>query len=95
MAVAFGELPPFDETAAAALAAAPPLLFQAALRALEPGAPFRQVSAAAGTATGLNGPALFKPLRAALTGRLDGPDLGALVPVMDAERVRSRLARFA
>jgi glutamyl-tRNA synthetase len=38
---------------------------------------------------------LFKPLRAALTGRLDGPELGALLPVMGLERVRSRLARFA
>ena len=71
------------------------MLFQTALRALEPGAGFRQISAAAGAATGLKGPALFKPLRAALTGRLDGPDLGALLPVMDTAAVRSRLARFA
>jgi glutamyl-tRNA synthetase len=95
VAVAFGELPSLDEAALAIIRAAPPLLFQAAHRAVEPGGTFRQVSAAAGTATGLKGPALFKPLRAALTGRLDGPDLGALLPVMDDAVARSRLARFA
>ncbi len=95
VAVVFGELPPLDEAALAIVRAAPALLFQTALRAVEPGAAFRQISAAAGAATGLKGPALFKPLRAALTGRLDGPDLGALLPVMGEASVRSRLARFA
>ncbi|MCI0400370.1 MAG: glutamate--tRNA ligase [Gammaproteobacteria bacterium] len=39
----------------------------------------------------LRGKALFAPLRAALTGRADGPELKALFPLMGPERVRSRL----
>jgi glutamyl-tRNA synthetase len=93
--VTFGEPPQPDVPARAALAGAPPLLFQAALRALEAGAGFREMSAAAGAESGLKGPALFKPLRAALTGRLDGPELGALLPAMGSARARARLARFA
>jgi len=34
-------------------------------------------------ASGLNGPQFFKPLRMAITGRLDGPDLAALLALMD------------
>jgi len=34
------------------------------------------------SASGLNGPQFFKPLRLALTGRLDGPDLAALLALM-------------
>jgi glutamyl/glutaminyl-tRNA synthetase len=93
--IAFGDLPEPDDAARAALAAAPAALFTSALEAFAPGVAFRQISTAVGAATGLKGPALFKPLRAALTGRLDGPDLGALLPVMAPEVVRSRLARFA
>ena len=41
------------------------------------------------------GRALFRPLRAALTGTLDGPELGALRALMGPERVRRRLASAA
>jgi glutamyl/glutaminyl-tRNA synthetase len=40
-------------------------------------------------------PALFKPLRAALTGRLSGPELGSLLRAMPDGTARQRLARFA
>lgn len=42
-------------------------------------------------ATGRKGAAFFMPLRAALTGRLHGPELGPLLSVMPVERVRARL----
>lgn len=41
--------------------------------------------------TGVKGKALFQPLRAALTGELDGPELARLLPLMGAERARRRL----
>lgn len=39
------------------------------------------------------GPALFKPLRAALTGRLDGPDLSGVFALLTPERIKTRLER--
>ena len=41
--------------------------------------------------TGVKGRALFQPLRAALTGELEGPELARLLPLMGAERARRRL----
>ncbi|AHJ68771.1 glutamate--tRNA ligase [Granulibacter bethesdensis] len=38
-----------------------------------------------------SGRALFRPLRLALTGEEHGPELAALLPLMGAERVRTRL----
>ncbi len=46
-------------------------------------------------ATGRKGAAFFMPLRAALTGRLHGPELAPLLAAMPAERVRARLLQFA
>ena len=45
--------------------------------------------------TGAKGKNLFLPLRAALTGRLDGPDLGTLYRVLDTHRLHRRLAEFS
>ncbi len=39
------------------------------------------------------GKALFQPLRAAFTGRLDGPELAALYPLIGAARLRRRLEK--
>jgi glutamyl-tRNA synthetase len=46
-------------------------------------------------ATGRKGAAFFQPLRAALTGRLHGPELAPLLAAMPPERARERLLRFA
>lgn len=46
------------------------------------------------TATGAKGKAIFEPLRAALTGELDGPELGKILPLIGAQRVAER-ARHA
>ncbi|MBM3517423.1 MAG: glutamate--tRNA ligase, partial [Alphaproteobacteria bacterium] len=42
--------------------------------------------------TGKRGRALFRPLRLALTGREDGPEMRTLLPLIEEERVRARLA---
>jgi nondiscriminating glutamyl-tRNA synthetase len=80
--------------AQAAIASAGAGLFAAA-SAAAPDNDFAAISAAAKNATGLKGPALFKPLRAALTGRLDGPELASLLTTMPAGLAQRRLARFA
>ena len=41
--------------------------------------------------TGAKGKALFHPLRAALTGELDGPEMAQLVMLLTVERIRMRL----
>jgi glutamyl-tRNA synthetase len=43
-------------------------------------------------ATGTRGKALFMPLRLALTGTDHGPELRVLLPMLDRERARARLA---
>jgi glutamyl-tRNA synthetase len=43
--------------------------------------------------TGLAGKPLFQPLRAALTGELDGPEMARLLPLIGVERARERLQR--
>jgi nondiscriminating glutamyl-tRNA synthetase len=45
--------------------------------------------------SGAKGKALFMPLRAVLSGRLDGPEIGKLYQALTAERVKKRLAEFA
>lgn len=44
--------------------------------------------------TGAKGKALFMPLRAAMTGRLDGPELGTIYRLLDPHRLHRRLAEF-
>jgi glutamyl-tRNA synthetase len=46
------------------------------------------------TATGAKGKGLFMPLRAAFTGRHDGPELGLLYRVIEPHRLHRRLAEF-
>lgn len=41
--------------------------------------------------TGARGKALFHPLRAALTGELDGPEMAQLVSLLPVQRMRARL----
>ena len=47
------------------------------------------------TASGRKGRALFHPLRLALTGRENGPELAALLPLIGPARVKGRLAGSA
>jgi glutamyl-tRNA synthetase len=53
------------------------------------------IVAAVRAATGRKGAALYMPLRLALTGRSDGPELAPLLKAMPPGKARERLARFA
>lgn len=66
--------------------------FDIARRALEKhGTDFKAVSAMVKQDTGLAGKALFQPLRAALTGELDGPEMAKLLPLIGPERAHRRI----
>ena len=52
---------------------------------------FKALSDEIKTSTGAKGKALFQPLRAALTGELDGPEMARLLPLITAPRARQRL----
>ncbi len=56
---------------------------------------WRAWTAAVGQASGTKGRALFHPLRLALTGEEQGPEMAALLPLLGRERVAARLARAA
>ncbi|MGH8502639.1 MAG: glutamate--tRNA ligase [Gammaproteobacteria bacterium] len=66
--------------------------FQAALAQLPP-APedFRAYARSVGEAAGVQGKALFMPLRAALTGALHGPEMARVFPLIGIARARARL----
>jgi nondiscriminating glutamyl-tRNA synthetase len=53
------------------------------------------IVAAVRAASGRKGAALYMPLRLALTGRTDGPELAPLLKAMPPGKARERLARFA
>jgi nondiscriminating glutamyl-tRNA synthetase len=53
------------------------------------------IAAAARAASGRKGAALYMPLRLALTGRTDGPELAPLLKALPPGTARERLARFA
>ncbi|OYV37518.1 MAG: glutamate--tRNA ligase [Rhodospirillales bacterium 20-64-7] len=73
-------------------------VLRAALQAL-PEAPFGPDSwkgwtAAIAAATGAKGRALYHPLRLALTGEEQGPEMAALLPLIGRDRVVARLRAF-
>jgi len=70
--------------------------FEFARRAVEKhGTDFRAVSQMVKQDTGLAGKSLFQPLRAMLTGELDGPELARLLPLIGVDRARQRIAQSA
>ncbi len=84
---------PVDATC---LAEAGPAFFRAALAAWEETGPeLGALAAALRARTGRKGAALYMPLRVALTGRHDGPELAPLLRAIPPERVRARLAARA
>jgi len=56
---------------------------------------WRRWTTALAAATGRKGRALYRPLRLALTGEEEGPDMAALLPLIGRERAARRLARAA
>lgn len=91
--IVFGEALSLNETARAAICAAPAGFFDHAAAAVTAhGVDFKAVSGYIKDHAGAKGKALFGPLRAALTGELDGPELGALLPLMGPARLQQRFA---
>ena len=72
-----------------------PALLEAAAEALPPepwdGSTWKAWTDAVKAATGRKGRELFMPLRLALTGRSDGPELARLLPLIGPDRVSRRL----
>ncbi|MCU0758572.1 MAG: glutamate--tRNA ligase [Steroidobacteraceae bacterium] len=94
--VVFGEPPPPDAAAQAILREAGAAFFAAAAAASEHHArDWPALVAAVKAATGRKGPALFKPLRCALTGLDHGPELAPLLRLMPDGKARERLSRYA
>jgi len=68
--------------------------FDIARRAIEKhGTDFKAFSQMVKQDTGLSGKALFQPLRATLTGELDGPEMAKLLPLIGKERAHRRIAQ--
>jgi glutamyl-tRNA synthetase len=81
---------PVNPDAEEALREAGPEFFRAAATAWSAGEP-GNFTARLRQATGRKGRGLFHPLRVALTGETDGPELGRLIPLLGVARVAERL----
>lgn len=92
--VIFGQPDEFEPQALAAIREGGEAFFGAALALIgQPGADFKSAVKALGQATGKKGPALFMPLRAALTGFTHGPELAPMLALLPVEEVQARLVR--
>src|SRR6185503_19619789 len=95
-AVVFGPSPQLDESALARVREAGPQFFRAAADAARAsGGNLDAIVEAVKRATGAVGQALWKPLRLALTGATEGPELAPLLRAIPATTITDRLSRFA
>ncbi|MGH8378389.1 MAG: glutamate--tRNA ligase [Gammaproteobacteria bacterium] len=82
----------YDEAAVTTLEAVHGNFFGQALACFKQlPAEFRPFAKAVGAATGLSGKNLFMPLRAALTGRIHGPEMDRLWPLIPSAHIEQRL----
>jgi glutamyl-tRNA synthetase len=86
----YAEPVPCTEEARAAIVAAGAEFFATAAEACAPGQSFEALAGALAAATARRGRALYLPLRAALTGATDGPELARVYALLGA-RARARL----
>jgi len=94
VAVLQGGAPPLEAEAAACVEAAGPAFFAAAVGCVHHlPHDFTAFARDLTDATGQRGRALFQPLRAALTGRLAGPEIPRLMTLIGQERIRQRFER--
>jgi nondiscriminating glutamyl-tRNA synthetase len=94
--VLFGELSPLPDDLAQRVKHAGPGFFRAALEVLEATGPdLPALARGIRKQTGRKGAELFMPLRIALTGRGDGPELGPLLAALPPSTLRNRLAAHA
>ena len=90
--VVHGELPPLGAEERRIVDAAGADFFSAALKASEQAnGDLKLITQRLKEQTGRKGPALFMPLRVALTGREHGPELALLLKLMSPETLRQRL----
>jgi nondiscriminating glutamyl-tRNA synthetase len=95
MEIIFGAPPQLAAAEAEVVRSAGTSYFLAAAQAADERADLAAILAAVRAATGRTGAALYKPLRLALTGRPQGPELAPLLKAMPLGKARERLARFA
>jgi glutamyl-tRNA synthetase len=93
--VVFGAAPALDESSMARVREAGPQFFRAAAAAAATGGKLDAIVNAVKAATGAKGQALWKPLRLALTGTPEGPELAPLLLAMPDSAIHDRLNRFA
>jgi len=94
--IVFSDTLTISHPAHEAITAAGEEFFDVARRALEKhGTNFKAVSEMLRQTLSITGKSLFQPLRAALTGELDGPEMAKLLPLIGVERARERVSRFA
>jgi glutamyl-tRNA synthetase len=93
--VVFGPSPALDEHSLARVREAGPQFFQAAAQAAAKDPSLDAIVIAVKAATGAKGQALWKPLRLALTGTPEGPELAPLLKAMSDSAIQERLSRFA
>jgi glutamyl-tRNA synthetase len=90
--VVFGKLDEFEPAALTAIREAGEGFFTEALKVIgHPGQEFKQAVKVLGQAAGKKGPALFMPLRAALTGFTHGPELAPMLVLLPFAEVQARL----
>jgi glutamyl-tRNA synthetase len=88
--VVFGKLTTYSDEARAAIRDATPSFFATASEAFAQFSEFKLAARDIGQKTARKGPALYMPLRAALTGVTHGPELGPLLPLLSREEVQAR-----
>jgi glutamyl-tRNA synthetase len=82
----------YNEAAAAILRQTDKLFFTTTLDALaQYGTDFKAITQYLQQTLNVKGKALFQPLRTALTGQHDGPEMGMLVKLLGAEKIKLRL----
>ncbi|HLA75822.1 MAG TPA: glutamate--tRNA ligase [Gammaproteobacteria bacterium] len=83
---------PLSDQAYHIIQQAGPAFFENALQALEQHPnDFKAMAGEVKKKVGASGKGLFQPLRAALTGELDGPEMARILPLLGAARARARL----
>lgn len=91
----FTDRVPRDETVAAVVSGAGGIFFRCALDALTRSPDdVKTFLDDLKHHSGAKGKELFQPLRASLTGRLDGPEIGKIFRLLDKSRMEKRLAEF-
>ena len=91
----FGPSPEWNADALAGVREAGPRFFKAAAVAAAADPSLEAIVNAVKSATGAKGQALWKPLRLALTGASEGPELAPLLKAMAGSSIHERLNRFA